>query len=87
MKFMHRIMKLLLIVGALNWGLVGFFKYNLVADLFGGEASMAARFIFGLVGIAGVLSLVCLCRSCHCCKHSCGPNCNCSSCRKDKDQQ
>jgi uncharacterized protein len=77
MKFLRMIVKLLIIVGALNWGLVGFFKYNLVADLFGGETAMMARVIFALVGLAGLFSLGCFCQKCCC-------SCGCSICGTKK---
>lgn len=48
---------LLVIIGALNWGLVGFFKYDLVASLFGGTYVTASRVIFSLVGLAGIWQL------------------------------
>jgi uncharacterized membrane protein YuzA (DUF378 family) len=44
---------LLLVVGGLNWGLVGFFKYNLVDKIFG-AGSGAARVVYAVVGLAGV---------------------------------
>ena len=52
---------LLLIVGALNWGLVGFARFDLVASLFGmrfGETSVLTSVIYGLVGIAGLYRAV-----------------------------
>ena len=51
----------LLVVGALNWGLVGFARFDLVAALFGmqfGETSALTSVIYGLVGIAGVYRAV-----------------------------
>ncbi len=45
---------ILVIVGAVNWGLVGFFNYDLVGALFGGAASVISRCIFALVGLAGL---------------------------------
>ena len=42
------------IVGAVNWGLVGFFNFNLVGMLTGGGTSFIARIIYALVGIASV---------------------------------
>ncbi len=48
---------LLVVTGALNWGLVGIFKYDLVASLFG-AGSMISRAIYGLVGIAGIVKIV-----------------------------
>lgn len=77
MKAVRFLAMILMVVGALNWGLVGFFQMNLVAMLFGGESSMAARFIFALVGLAGLYGLSCLC---HCCQCKCGPKCTC--CKK-----
>ena len=47
---------ILVIVGAINWGLVGFLGFDLVAALFG-ETSMLSRIVYGLVGIAGVYLL------------------------------
>jgi len=46
----------LVIIGALNWLLVGLFDYNLVADLFG-AASIISRIIYSIVGIAGLYSI------------------------------
>ena len=41
------------IIGAVNWGLIGFFDFNLVASLFGGM-SWLSRIIYGLVGLCGI---------------------------------
>jgi uncharacterized protein len=72
------LIKLLVIVGALNWGLVGFFQYDAVADLFGGMSSTGARVIYSLVGLAGLYKVCCIfCRCSSGCK--CGPGCNCCS--------
>lgn len=43
----------LAIIGAVNWGLIGFFDFNLVASLFGGM-SWISRIIYGLVGLCGL---------------------------------
>ncbi|MBQ6797656.1 MAG: DUF378 domain-containing protein [Oscillospiraceae bacterium] len=45
---------LLAIIGAVNWGLVGFFRFDLVAWIFGGQTAMLSRIIFALVGLAGL---------------------------------
>lgn len=93
MKFVRFIVLLLVIIGALNWGLIGFFQYDFVADMFGGMSTMLARVVYALVGIAGLLSLKCLFS--FCCSSSCGGSshdgsgCGCSchkghSCHKDK---
>ena len=57
MSWIQRIALVLTIIGAINWGLVGFFQYDLVAAIFGGQDSLLARIIFGLVGIAGLINL------------------------------
>jgi uncharacterized membrane protein YuzA (DUF378 family) len=48
-------------IGALNWGLIGFFNWNLVDAIFGGGAqemtSVASRVVYALVGVAGLMSL------------------------------
>ena len=78
MKGFRFVVVLLMVIGSLNWGLVGFFGYNVIADLFGGMMSTGARVIFGLVGLAGLYGIGLLCRCCGGCK--CGPNCKC--CKK-----
>lgn len=44
----------LVIIGAINWGLIGFFKFDLVATLFGGMDSLVSRIVYALVGLAGL---------------------------------
>lgn len=44
----------LVIIGALNWGSIGIFDFDVIAFLFGGQISMLSRIIFGLVGLAGI---------------------------------
>ncbi|HRY60065.1 MAG TPA: DUF378 domain-containing protein [Patescibacteria group bacterium] len=44
----------LVIIGALNWGLVGFFQWDLVAAIFGGMTGLIARIIYALVGLAAL---------------------------------
>ena len=52
------------IIGAVNWGLIGFFNFNLVDAIFGGgsaeETSGLSRVIYALVGLAGLASLALL---------------------------
>ena len=45
---------ILSIIGSLNWGLVGIFKFDLVAWLFGGQDSVISRIIYTVVGLAGL---------------------------------
>jgi hypothetical protein len=52
---------ILVIVGAINWGLVGFFNFNLVSRIFG-ERTVLTKTIYVLVGIAGVYAIYILTR-------------------------
>ncbi|SHJ16484.1 hypothetical protein SAMN02745170_01871 [Propionispora hippei DSM 15287] len=45
---------ILVIIGALNWLLVGLFQFDLVATIFGGQHSMLSRIVYSLVGLAGL---------------------------------
>lgn len=47
----------LLVVGGLNWGLVGFFQFDLVATLFGGEGAVVSRVVYSLVGLSALWRL------------------------------
>ena len=53
MRVLNCIALTIVIIGAINWGLVGFFNFNLVAFLFGGM-SWLSRIIYSLVGICGL---------------------------------
>ena len=57
MKKLDLIVGALLIIGGLNWGLVGLFDFNLVAAIFG-EMSAVSRIIYILVGLAAVYDVV-----------------------------
>ena len=50
---MDRLALVLVIIGALNWGLIGLFQWDLVASLFGGQSALLSRVVYTLVGIAG----------------------------------
>ncbi|WP_059103678.1 DUF378 domain-containing protein [Shouchella shacheensis] len=47
----------LTIIGAINWGLIGFFRFDLVAALFGGQAAVLSRWVYALVGLAGLYAI------------------------------
>lgn len=47
----------LVIIGAVNWGLIGFFQFDLVAALFGGMDSLISRVVYALVGLSGIYTL------------------------------
>lgn len=57
MSGLQRIALLLTIIGAINWGLIGLFQFDLVAAIFGGQSSLLSRIIYSLVGIAGLINL------------------------------
>lgn len=50
---------ILLVIGGLNWGLIGFFDYNLVDSLFG-SSSVISRIIYALVGLAALWAIASL---------------------------
>lgn len=53
-KYLYYFALTITIVGAVNWGLIGFFNFNLVATLFG-SMSLLSRIVYSLVGICGLL--------------------------------
>ena len=57
MRAINIIALVLIIIGGLNWGLVGFFDYNFVDGLLG-EGSTAARVVYVLVGLAALYKLL-----------------------------
>lgn len=56
MKALHTIAITLIIVGAINWGLVGLFDFNLVAAIFGAGSGMS-RLVYVLVGLSGLVAI------------------------------
>ena len=53
---------ILAIIGSVNWGLVGIFRFDLVAWIFGGQAAVISRIIYTLVGLAGLWCITLLLR-------------------------
>ena len=53
---------ILVIVGAVNWGLVGFAKFDLVAWIFGGQTASFSRVVYAVVGLAGLWCITLLFR-------------------------
>lgn len=45
---------ILVIIGALNWGLIGLFQFDLVAAIFGGMSAVFSRVVYTIVGLAGI---------------------------------
>jgi len=57
MKTVQIIALVLVIIGALNWGLVGLFNFDLVATLFGGTTAIISKIVYILVGISGIICI------------------------------
>ena len=55
METLHKIALVFTVIGAINWGLIGFFDFNLVTAIF--QESMFARVIYSLVGICGLINI------------------------------
>lgn len=53
MKVVDKIALILIIIGAINWGLIGLFRFNLVELIFG-DMTLLARLVYTLVGISGL---------------------------------
>ena len=56
MQTLQKICLLLTIIGAINWGLIGIFDFNLVATIFG-DSTTLSRIIYSLVGMAGLINI------------------------------
>ena len=51
---LDKISLVLVIIGAINWALIGIFQFDLVAYLFGGQAAVVSRIVYTIVGSAGL---------------------------------
>ena len=56
MMILQKVALVLTIIGAINWGLIGLFDFNLVTALFG-DATILTRIVYTLVGIAGIINI------------------------------
>lgn len=56
---------ILSVIGSINWGLIGLFKFDLVAWIFGGQGAVISRIIYAVVGLAGLWCLTLLFRRNH----------------------
>ena len=54
MRVLNNIALILAIIGGINWGSIGLFKFDIVAWICGGQASVVARVIYTLVGLAAI---------------------------------
>lgn len=66
MKHLHKVTFILLVLGGLNWGLVGFFDYNLVAALLG-QWPTVEQIVYVLVGLSALYELMSHPKSCRAC--------------------
>ncbi len=57
MEFIKKIALILVIIGALNWLLVGLFEIDLVASLFGSTTAMLSKLIYIIIGLSGLVSI------------------------------
>lgn len=57
MKILQKVALVLTIIGALNWGMVGIFKIDLVATLFNGSDNLISRIIYTIIAIAGIINI------------------------------
>ena len=51
---LDRLSLVLVVLGAINWGVIGIFRTDLIAWMFGGQAASVSRIIYTLVGLAGI---------------------------------
>ena len=54
MRILDKIALALVVIGGINWGLIGIFRFDLVAWIFGGQTAILSRIIYTLVGIAAL---------------------------------
>ena len=54
---MDTVALILVIIGALNWGSIGLFGFDIVAAIFGGQLALFSRIIYALVGLAGLWTI------------------------------
>ncbi len=57
MAILQKIALVLVIIGALNWGLVGIFEFDLVATIFGESTNLIARIIYTVIAVAGIINI------------------------------
>ena len=69
-KFLQYFALTIAVIGAVNWGLIGFFNFNLVAFLFG-SMSWLSRIVYGLVGLSNYNMFISKCHYKHYTQYSC----------------
>lgn len=56
MEILQKVALVLTIIGAITWGLIGIFDFNIVATIFG-DKTVLTRIIYSLVGVAGLINI------------------------------
>lgn len=54
---MRKLILILVIIGGINWGLIGFFQFNLVDSIFGVDLYIVSRIIYAIVGLASIWAI------------------------------
>lgn len=54
---MKKLILILMIIGGINWGLIGFFNYNLVSSIFGVQLAVVSRIIYAVVGLSALYGI------------------------------
>ena len=57
MNVLQKIALIVVIIGALNWGLIGLFNFNIIAFIFDSVSVVISRIIYALVGVAGIICI------------------------------
>ena len=57
MQTLQKIALVITIIGAINWGLIGIFEYDMIASMFGGATSMMSRIIYTLYAVTGLINI------------------------------
>lgn len=57
METLQKIALVLVIIGALNWGLVGLFEFDLVASIFGSATNIISKIVYIIIAICGIINI------------------------------
>ncbi len=57
METLQKVALVLVIIGALNWGLVGLFEFDLVASIFGSATNIIAKIVYIIIAICGIINI------------------------------
>ena len=60
---MDRVALIVAILGAINWGSIGLFRYDLVAAIFGGQTATLSRIVYSVIALAGIWCITLLFRN------------------------